>query len=88
MFLPSIMAMLNDISPREALTYAPSFGIMPLREAWKEEIYRKNPSLAGKEISLPVTCNAITHALSVVSDMWVDPGDVIILPDKCGAITI
>lgn len=82
MFLPSIMAMLNDISPREALTYAPSFGIMPLRETWKEEIYRKNPSLTGKEISLPVTCNAITHALSVVSDMWVDPGDVIILPDK------
>ena len=82
MYLPSIMAMLNDISPREALTYAPSFGIMPLREVWKEEIYRKNPSLTGKEISLPVTCNAITHALSVVSDMWVDPGDVIILPDK------
>jgi len=82
MFLPSIMTLLNDISPREALTYAPSFGILPLREAWKEEIYRKNPSLAGKEISLPVTCNAITHCLSVVADMWVDPGDVIILPDK------
>ncbi len=82
MFLPSIMTMLNDIAPREALTYAPSFGILPLREAWKEEIYRKNPSLAGKEISLPVTCNAITHCLSVASDMWVDPGDVIILPDK------
>ena len=32
MFLPSVMAMLNDISPAEALTYAPSFGIMPLRE--------------------------------------------------------
>ncbi|MBW2709861.1 MAG: aminotransferase class I/II-fold pyridoxal phosphate-dependent enzyme [Deltaproteobacteria bacterium] len=82
MYLPSIMAMLKGISPREALTYAPSFGIMPLREVWKEEIYRKNPSLTGKDISLPVTCNAITHALSVVSDMWVDPGDVIILPDK------
>jgi aspartate/methionine/tyrosine aminotransferase len=82
MYLPSIMAMLNDISPAQALTYAPSFGIMPLREAWKEEIVRKNPSLAGKDISLPVTCNAITHCLSVVSDMWVDPGDVIILPDK------
>ncbi len=82
MFLPSIMDMLNDISPAEALTYAPSFGIMPLRKAWKEEIYRKNPSLTGKEISLPVTCNAITHCLSVVSDMWVDPDDVIILPDK------
>ena len=82
MFLPSVMAMLNDISPAEALTYAPSFGIMPLREAWKEEMVRKNPSLEGQDISLPVTCNAITHCLSVVSDMWVDPGDVIILPDK------
>ena len=82
MFLPSVMSMLKDISPREALTYAPSFGILPLREAWKEEIYRKNPSLAGKETSLPVVCNAITHCLSVVSDMWVDPNDVIILPDK------
>ena len=82
MFLPSIMDMLNDISPAEALTYAPSFGIMPLRKAWKEEIYRKNPSLKGKETSLPVTCNAITHCLSVVSDIWVDPDDVIILPDK------
>ena len=82
MFLPSVMAPLNGISPREALTYAPSFGILPLREAWKEELYLKNPSLRGKEVSLPVTCNAITHCLSVVSDMWVDPGDVIILPDK------
>ena len=82
MFLPSVMIMLNDITPTEALTYAPSFGILPLREAWKKEIYRKNPSLKGKDISLPVICNAITHALSVVSDMWVDPGDVILLPDK------
>ena len=82
MYLPSIMAMLNDISPAQALTYAPSFGILPLRKAWQEEMVRKNPSLTGKEISLPVTCNAITHALSVVSDMWVDPGDVMILPDK------
>ena len=26
--------------------------------------------------------HAITHGLSVVGDMWVDPGDVILLPDK------
>ena len=82
MYLPSIMSMLKGIAPSEALTYAPSFGIMPLRKAWKEEMLRKNPSLVGKDISLPVACNAITHALSVTADMWVDPGDVIILPDK------
>jgi aspartate/methionine/tyrosine aminotransferase len=82
MHLPSVMAMLTGMQPEEALTYAPSFGIMPLRQAWHDEQFRKNPSLNGKEISLPIVSHAITHGLSVVSDMWVDPGDTIILPDK------
>jgi hypothetical protein len=54
MHLPSVMAMLNEVEPEESLTYAPSFGIMPLRRAWKEEMNKKNPSLQGKNISLPV----------------------------------
>ena len=82
MHLSSVMAMVSGLAPREALTYAPSFGIMPLRETWRNALYSKNPSLTGKEISIPVVTHAITHGLSVVSDMWVDPGDVIILPDK------
>jgi len=82
MHLPSVMAMLTEMQPEEALTYAPSFGILPLRQAWQEEQLRKNPSLNGKEISLPIVSHAITHGLSVVSDMWVNPGDTIILPDK------
>ena len=82
MHLPSVMAMLNALRPKEALTYAPSFGIMPLRQTWQDELFRKNPSLKGKEISLPVVTNALTHGLSVVSDMWVDPDDTLILPDK------
>jgi len=82
MHLPSVMSMLSGVQPEEALTYAPSFGILPLRQAWQEEIFKKNPSLKGKAISLPVVSQAITHGLSVVSDMWVDPGDPIILPDK------
>jgi aspartate/methionine/tyrosine aminotransferase len=82
MHLPSVMAMIRGLEPEEALTYAPSFGIMPLRRAWKEAILEKNPSLAGKKISLPVVTNALTHGLSVISDMWVNPGDVIVLPDK------
>ena len=82
MHLPSVMAMLNAIRPKEALTYAPSFGIMPLRQTWQDEMFRKNPSMKGKDVSLPVVTNALTHGLSVVSDMWVDPDDTIILPDK------
>lgn len=82
MYLPSIMGHINGLEPEEALSYAPSFGSMPLRKAWQEVQFEKNASLAGKQISLPVVTNAITHGLSVVADMWVDPGDVIILPDK------
>jgi aspartate/methionine/tyrosine aminotransferase len=82
MHLPSIMGKLNGISADEALTYAPSFGIMPLRKTWRKQLFEKNPSLKDQDISLPVVTNAITHGLSVVADMWVDPGDVIVLPDK------
>jgi aspartate/methionine/tyrosine aminotransferase len=82
MHLPSVMAMIDGLKPEEALTYAPSFGIMPLRSAWKDEMIKKNPSLAAQSISLPVVTNAITHGMSVIADMWVDPGDAIILPDK------
>ena len=82
MYLPSVMKMINGLEPEEALTYAPSFGILPLRQCWQDGLFEKNPSLKGKAISLPVVSNAITHGLSVVSDMWVDPGDAIILPDK------
>ncbi|MFP4038147.1 MAG: aminotransferase class I/II-fold pyridoxal phosphate-dependent enzyme, partial [Desulfobacteraceae bacterium] len=82
MHLESIMAPIQGLRPEEALTYAPSFGLLELREAWKEALFNKNPSLQGRALSLPVVTNAITHGLSVSADMWVDPGDAVILPDK------
>jgi len=81
MHFSSVMSMVPGLTPDEAISYAPSYGIMPLRRAWKESIIEKNPSLLKKEISIPVVTNAITHGLAVVSEMWVDPGDVIIMPD-------
>ena len=81
MFLPSIMKWIN-LPPEKSITYAPAFGIPELRHLWKENLYKKNPSLDGKKISLPIVTHAITHGLSIVADMWVNPGDIIILPDK------
>lgn len=81
MYIPSVMSMLEGLEPEEALTYAPSFGIPELRKAWHNALYEKNPSLSGKKISLPVVTCGITHAVSMVADMWADPGDVVILPD-------
>jgi aspartate/methionine/tyrosine aminotransferase len=81
MALPSVMKYLADITPDKSLTYAPSFGIPELRKIWREAQYQKNPSLAETTISLPIVVNGITHAISVFADVWVDPGDVVILPD-------
>jgi aspartate/methionine/tyrosine aminotransferase len=81
MSLPSVAELLGGLSPEEALTYAPSFGLPELREVWQAALYEKNPSLSGKPVSLPVAANGITNAISVFSDVWLDPGDVVILPD-------
>ncbi len=82
MHLPSVMKYVQELTPGEALRYAPSFGDPALRHAWKEALYEKNPSLSGKNVSLPVVTNGITHGLSVFADMFIDPDDVLIFPDK------
>ncbi len=82
MYLHSVMDSLQGFDPDESISYAPSYGIMPLRKAWKESMIEKNPSLKDKDISLPIVTNAVTHGLSVVSDLWIDRGDRIIFPDK------
>jgi aspartate/methionine/tyrosine aminotransferase len=77
----SIMNRLPGIRASQSLTYAPSFGLAELRRRWQEDLVVKNPSLNGKPISLPVVTSGITHAISIFADVWVDPGDVIVLPD-------
>jgi len=79
--LSSVTRFITGITPDEYLPYAPSFGIPGLRKKWQTDLYKKNPSLEGETISLPVVTSGITHGVSIVSDMWVNPGDVIVLPD-------
>ena len=81
MHLASIMSYIN-LTPNQSLNYASSFGSLELRKTWKQHMLAKNPSLSGKEISLPIVTNAITHGLSVTADMWIEDDDVVILPDK------
>ena len=64
------------------MTYAPATGRADLRKKWREELIRKNPSLAGKSFSLPIVTGGVTHALSLVGDLFVDRGDMVLLPDK------
>jgi aspartate/methionine/tyrosine aminotransferase len=82
MFLPSVMHYFNDLSPAEALTYAPATGRPDLRKKWREDLLRKNPGLSGKKFSLPIVTAGVTHALSIVGDLFVDKGDMVLAPDK------
>ena len=82
MSLPSIMRFFNDLDPADVLTYAPATGRADLRKKWREDLLRKNPSLAGKSFSNPVVTCGLTQAMSVVGDLFVDRGDLVLLPDK------
>jgi aspartate/methionine/tyrosine aminotransferase len=82
MYLPSIQQHLRDIDPKDAYTYAPAPGRPGLRAAWREKLLDENPSLAGRSFGLPIVTSAITHGLGLVGDLFVDPGDVLLLPDK------
>jgi len=82
MFLPSIMQHFNNLSPADGLTYAPATGRPDLRKKWREELLQKNPSLAKKSFSMPIVTSGVTHALSLVGDLFVNKGDMVLLPDK------
>jgi aspartate/methionine/tyrosine aminotransferase len=82
MGLGSIMRHFCDVEPDAVLPYAPSAGRADVRKAWREEVKQKNPSLDDIPVSLPVVTSGITHGLSTVADMFVDQGDLLLLPDK------
>lgn len=81
MRLDSIADNILNIDPKDTFPYAPSFGQPAMRTKWKEMIYRKNPSLKS-EISLPVVTNALTHGISMLGYLFINPGDSVILTDK------
>jgi aspartate/methionine/tyrosine aminotransferase len=70
-----------DLKPEKMFLYAPSFGRPDIRAEWKKMIYRKNPSMEGAEISLPVVTNALTHGISMAGYMFCDADDKVIVPD-------
>ena len=82
MHLECIKKYFNELSVDDIFTYAPSFGIPALRKRWKEKIITDTPSLGEAPISTPVVTHALTHGLSVAADLFIDPGDLVILPDK------
>lgn len=80
MILPSISDNIK-LDNHKIFPYAPSYGLKPLREKWKECQEDKNPSLKQKETSLPVVTCALTHGLSMAGYLFVDEEEPIIVAD-------
>lgn len=82
MHLDSVQQHLADVPPDDAYTYAPASGRPGLRELWRAKLEAENPSLVGKAYGAPIVTSAITHGLTLVGELFIDPGDVLLLPDK------
>ncbi|MDQ0197971.1 aminotransferase class I/II-fold pyridoxal phosphate-dependent enzyme [Neobacillus ginsengisoli] len=82
MYLDVIHKNLSSFDPKDLYPYAPPAGKTELREVWRKKLLKDNPSLEGKEFGTPIVTNALTHGLSIVSDLFVENGDPILLPDK------
>jgi aspartate/methionine/tyrosine aminotransferase len=81
LILSSIREGLPSLSPTEAVAYAPTDGIKALRNRWREEIVAKNPGLKGKSFSVPVVVPGLTAAISYLADLFIEPGDTVVVPD-------
>ncbi len=75
MHLACIAQYYQGLKPADIYEYAPSFGRMDLRQAWAAKQRQETPSLGQHPTSLPVVTNALTHGLSLVGDLFLDPGD-------------
>lgn len=83
MHLDSVAASFDDdLSPAQLYPYAPSTGVPALREAWAARQRQVTPSLGDHPTSLPVVTNALTHALTVTGQLFLDPGQDVLVADK------
>jgi aspartate/methionine/tyrosine aminotransferase len=80
-FLDVIRSLVPGLTPEEIFPYAPTQGVEKLRELWKKEMVRKNPDIGSAEISLPVVVPGLTAGISTLADLFVNPGDTLVIPD-------
>lgn len=82
MHLQVIQETLPAYDPKDLYPYAPPAGKPELRKLWREKMIEESTSLRDKKFGTPIVTNALTHGLSIVADMFANPGDPLVLPDK------
>lgn len=69
----------GELPPEEVFFYTPQGGLTALREAWQARIHSRAPTKA----SLPVVTCGLTHGLSLLADLFIDPDTEVLLPVPC-----
>ena len=87
MHLESVAKYFNELEAAEVFPYASSSGLPALRKAWAAKQREEMPALGEAATSLPVVVNALTHALSVIGEMFLNAGDEVSCRTNSGAIT-
>jgi len=82
MHLKVVKDLLPSFDNQDIFPYAPTRGKEELRLLWKKKLIKNNPSLKEDSLVTPIVTAGITQGLSVISDLFVDPNDTVILPDK------
>lgn len=79
--LPSVHKNAPGLTSGELVAYAPTAGNLDLRNAWKENIIKKNPSLKDKKFSLPVVVPGLTAGISYLADLFLDTTKPLVAAD-------
>ncbi len=82
MYLQSSRGFAPEFAPNLIYSYAPALGQIELRKQWKIQMIAENPTLGGKSFGTPIVTSGMTHGFSLIGDLFVDEGDVLVLPDK------
>ena len=84
-YLPSMRRYFGELSSEEAFAYAPILGLPELRAAWRDYILDKLDDARERVepcLSLPVMTPGITGGIHVAAKLFVDPGEVVVSPDR------
>ena len=84
-FLPGLMQFFNGLTPNDIFPYAPILGVPEFRAAWRTWVLEKlKPTGRSFDalLSTPAVTSGVTGAIAVVSDLFLSPGESMILPDR------
>jgi aspartate/methionine/tyrosine aminotransferase len=75
--LPALAGVLDGLNTEQAFLYSAQGGMPALRQAWGQRIDQRGSSV---DRSLPLVTHGLTHGLSLVADLFSQPGTPVLCP--------